>query len=142
MTFSTGEGKRIVAQVDLKNEKVMELRTFGITVTFPPNPETDLELSQAEREEAMEIAVSVPALQEFLVNGWEVTHVLGHLFDGRKVADVGIIPNQDFLGVITTDGYYMIDGKSVRVDLDRKEVTSVSEFGIIINASVTAIPSE
>lgn len=135
LTFATEKGKEIVAQVDLKAERVIELKIFGLKIELPPNPESDLELSQAQREEAIAIAITAPSIKEFIAKGIDITHVFGHTYDGKRVADVGIIPGGGLQGVTVIDGYYMIDGKSVRVDLDEKEVMSVTEFGITVDAS-------
>ncbi len=141
VVFSTEKGNRIEAQVDVKANRVMELKIFGLKVEFPPNPEFDLDLSQAEREEAIKIAVSAPTITQSFGRGVEITHVFGRTEDGKRMADVGILPdNPQF--VIVTDEYYMIEGKSVRVDLDNKEVLSVNEFGISVSVSQELTPSE
>jgi len=130
--FSTEKGKQIVAQVDVKAKKVMELKVFGLKMEFPPNPEFDLELTETEREEAIAIAKACPAVSDLVAKGAEITHVWGRVYDGQRVADVGIIP-RDLQGVRVMDGIYLIDGKSVKVDLDNKKVLSVNEFGITVS---------
>jgi len=130
--FSTEKGKQIVAQVDVKAKKVMELKVFGLKMEFPPNPEFDLELTETEKAEAISIAEADSAVSDLVAKGVEITHVWGRVYDGQRVADVGIIP-RDLQGVRVVDGVCLIDGKSVRVDLDDKQVLEVSEFGITVS---------
>ncbi len=127
--FSTERGKQIVAQVDVKAKRVMELKILGLKLEFPPNPEFDLELTETEREEAIAIAETDPVVSDFVAKGAVITHVWGRVDDGRRVADIGIIPG-DLQGGLVIDGNYLIEGKSVRVDLDNKKVLSINEFGI------------
>jgi len=132
VTFSTEKGKQIVAQVDVKAKRVIELRVFGLKIEFPPNPEFDLELTEAEKAEAIAIAEGDPTVSELIAKGVEITHVWGSVIEGRKMVDIGIIP-RDSQGVRIVDGIYLIDGKSVKVDLDNKKVSSLTEFGISVS---------
>lgn|GEM_PF-4001203 len=118
VTFTTEKGNKIVAQVDLKSEQVksIELKVPGVEITG------------AEKAEAIRIATADPRVKELLDGGYSFQLLWPIPLDHEsKLVDLVLLPGDQ-------DGktYYQ-EGKIVRVNITKKEVISINNFGMLLS---------